>query len=41
MENEKTYQIMKRSSDLAVKVFGKTQAEVLANSAFLYQIGDV
>ncbi|MFQ5849064.1 MAG: archease [Candidatus Binatia bacterium] len=34
MDSGKSYRITKRSSELAVKVFGKTQAEVLTNSAF-------
>ena len=32
--NRPSYKILERSSDLAVKVSGKTQAEVLINSAF-------
>ena len=34
MDNPKPYRILTRSSDLAIKVFGKTQAELFANSAF-------
>lgn len=32
--NQSRYKIFNRSSDLAVKVFGKSQAELFANSAF-------
>ncbi len=34
VDNPKKYRILTRSSDLAIKVFGKTQAELFANSAF-------
>ena len=34
MDDPKRYRILTRSSDLAIKVFGKTQAELFANSAF-------
>jgi len=34
MDNPKQYRILTRSSDLAIKVFGKTQAELFTNSAF-------
>ena len=34
MTNQKKYRIFSRSSDLAVKVFGKSQADLFANSAF-------
>lgn len=34
MENLKRYRILTRSSDLAIKVFGKSQEELFANSAF-------
>ncbi|MCZ6622725.1 MAG: archease [Deltaproteobacteria bacterium] len=34
MDDPKKYRILKRSSGLAIKVFGKTQAELFANSAF-------
>lgn len=34
MENLKRYRILARSSDLAIKVFGKSQEELFANSAF-------
>ena len=34
MTEQKKYRIFSRSSDLAVKVFGKSQAELFANSAF-------
>ena len=34
MGNGKAYRVVKSSSELAVKVSGKSQAEVLANSAF-------
>ena len=34
MEKQVRYRIMKRSSDLMVKVFGKSQAELFSNSAF-------
>lgn len=34
MANEQRYRTFNRSSDLAVKIFGKTQAELFANSAF-------
>jgi SHS2 domain-containing protein len=34
MEDQKKYRIMTRSSDFSVKVLGKTQAEILANSGF-------
>ena len=34
MDNPKPYRILTRSSDLAIKVFGKTQAELFTNSAF-------
>jgi len=32
--DQKRYRILNRSSDLVVKVFGKTQEELFANSAF-------
>jgi SHS2 domain-containing protein len=34
MSEEKKYRTIKRSSDLAVKIFGKSQAELFANSGF-------
>lgn len=34
MDERKKYRILNRSSDLVIKVFGKTQAELFANSAF-------
>ncbi|MGH7771307.1 MAG: archease [Candidatus Binatia bacterium] len=34
MDDQKKYRILNRSSDLVIKVFGKTQAELFANSAF-------
>ncbi len=34
MDDKKKYRILNRSSDLVIKVFGKTQAELFANSAF-------
>ena len=34
MADEKKYRVLNRSSDLVIKVFGKTQAELFANSAF-------
>ena len=34
MANDQRYRTFNRSSDLAVKIFGKTQAELFANSAF-------
>ncbi len=34
MDSEKKYRILPRTSDLAIKVSGKTQAELFANSAF-------
>ena len=34
MDNHKNYRILNRSSDLVIKVFGKSQAELFANSAF-------
>lgn len=34
MESNKAYRILNRSSDLVIKVFGKSQAELFANSAF-------
>ncbi len=34
MVDQKSYRTLNRSSELAVKVFGRTQAELLANSAF-------
>lgn len=34
MDDQKRYRILNRSSDLVVKVSGKTQAELFANSAF-------
>lgn len=34
MESNKTYRILNRSSDLVIRVFGKSQAELFANSAF-------
>jgi SHS2 domain-containing protein len=34
MENQKRYRTLNRSSDLAIKVFGKSQSELFANSAF-------
>ena len=34
MDKQKTYRILNRSSDLVIKVSGKTQAELFANSAF-------
>ncbi len=34
MVDQKRYRTLNRSSELAVKVFGKTQGELLANSAF-------
>lgn len=34
MDDPKRYRILTRSSELAIKVFGKSQAELFANSAF-------
>ncbi|MFQ5681763.1 MAG: archease [Candidatus Binatia bacterium] len=34
MNEQKRYRILKRSADLAVKVFGKSQTELFANAAF-------
>lgn len=34
MDEQKRYRILTRSSDLAIKVFGKSQPELFANSAF-------
>ncbi len=34
MAGEKKYRVLNRSSDLVIKVFGKTQAELFGNSAF-------
>jgi SHS2 domain-containing protein len=34
MADEKKYRVMNRSSDLVIKVLGKTQAELFSNSAF-------
>lgn len=34
MSEQKKYRTFKRSSDLAVKIFGKSQAELFANSGF-------
>lgn len=34
MADEKKYRVLNRSSDLLIKVFGKTQGELFANSAF-------
>src|SRR5574341_1440400 len=34
MDSPKRYRILTRSSELAIKVFGKSQAELFANSAF-------
>ena len=34
MADEKKYRVLNRSSDLVIKVFGKTQAELFGNSAF-------
>ena len=34
MDNQKQYRILTRSSDLAIKALGKSQAELFANSAF-------
>lgn len=34
MADEKKYRVLNRSSDLVIKVFGKTQAELFSNSAF-------
>ena len=34
MDNQKRYRTLNRSSDLAIKVFGTSQAELFANSAF-------
>lgn len=34
MADQKKYRILSRSSDLLIKVFGRTQAELFANSAF-------
>ncbi|MGH7768359.1 MAG: archease [Candidatus Binatia bacterium] len=34
MSEEKKYRTIKRSSDLAVKIFGKSRAELFANSGF-------
>ncbi len=34
MADQKRYRTLNRSSELAVKVFGKTQAELLVNSAY-------
>jgi len=33
MAKQKRYQVVSRSSDLAIRVFGKSQAELFANSA--------
>lgn len=34
MDQQKNYRILTRSSDLAIRVLGKSQAELFANSAF-------
>ena len=34
MSNQNVYRILNRSSDLVIKVFGKSQAELFSNSAF-------
>lgn len=34
MDDQKRYRIVSRSSDLAIKVFGRTPEELFANSAF-------
>jgi len=34
MNSQKTYRILNRSSELVIKVFGKSQAELFANSGF-------
>ena len=34
MNNDKNYRILNRASDLVIKIFGKSQAELFANSAF-------
>ncbi len=34
MDSPKRYRILTRSSELAIKVFGKSQADLFANSAF-------
>ena len=34
MDSPKRYRILTRSSELAIKVFGKSQAELFANSAY-------
>ncbi len=34
MDDQKRYRILRRQSDLAIKVFGKSQQELFANSAF-------
>jgi SHS2 domain-containing protein len=34
MDKQTRYRILNRSSDLVIKVFGKTQAELFANSGF-------
>lgn len=34
MDEQKKYRIMNRSSDLVIKVFGKSQTELFANSGF-------